>query len=455
MIQLFQEQYATAADWRDRTAGVKHLYIHIPFCHRRCSYCDFNTYANMDDRMAAYVDALCAEMDGLGQGEGETNLGSPFHPFAPSPGLVRDHLRPTIFLGGGTPSMLPLPLIERVLAAADRLIPLAAAEVTVEANPGTVLGRDYLRELRGLGVNRISMGVQSLHDPTLKVLGRIHTAAEARASYADARRAGFDNINLDFIFGLPGQTVEQWDATLREIGTWDTDHFSLYSLILEEKTPLHAQVTGGRVSIPDDDDTATMYELAIERLGAAGYVQYEISNWARAENKEQRTTQRVPDKEQRIGHQPAELDHSQFSILNSQFSIPTRACHHNLAYWLNADYLACGAGAHGHLFPRRYFNVLGIDAYIGQMRSGASPIAETTELTGHDLAVETMFMGLRLNVGVSYAHFRDRCGAEMDVIFGPQLAELAELGLLARDDTGVRLTDRGRMLGNQVFERFV
>jgi oxygen-independent coproporphyrinogen III oxidase len=314
-----------------------------------------------------------------------------------------------------------------------------------------VLGRDYLRALRGLGVNRISMGVQSLHDPTLKVLGRIHTAAEARASYADARRAGFDNINLDFIFGLPGQTVAQWDATLREIGTWDTDHFSLYSLILEEKTPLHAQVTGGRVSLPDDDDTATMYELAIERLGAAGYVQYEISNWARAENKEPRTKNQEP----RTDRPPTESDHSQFSILNSQFSIPARACHHNLAYWLNADYLACGAGAHGHLFPRRYFNVLGIDAYIGQMRAGASPIAETTELTGHDLAVETMFMGLRLNVGVSYTHFRDRCGAEMDAIFGPELAELAGLGLLARDDTGVRLTDRGRMLGNQVFERFV
>jgi oxygen-independent coproporphyrinogen-3 oxidase len=336
--------------------------------------------------------------------------------------------------------MLPLPLMEQVLATANELIPLAQAEVTVEANPGTVLGRDYLRELRGLGVNRLSMGVQSLHDPTLRVLGRIHTAAEARASYEDARRAGFDNINLDFIFGLPGQTIEQWDATLREIGGWQTDHFSLYSLILEEKTPLYAQVMGGRLSVPDEDATAEMYERAIDLLGAAGYVQYEISNWARAENREPRTENR---------------ETSEQAVLGSRFSVPALACHHNLAYWLNADYLACGAGAHGHVFPRRYSDVLGIDEYIGRVRAGQSPIAETNELSEHDLYAETMFMGLRLNAGVSYDHFRDRCGVGLDAVYGGVLAELSGLGLLDRDEHGVRLTERGRMLGKQVFERFV
>jgi oxygen-independent coproporphyrinogen-3 oxidase len=332
--------------------------------------------------------------------------------------------------------------MERVLAAANEIIPLADAEVTVEANPGTVLGRDYLRQLRSLGVNRLSMGVQSLHDPTLRVLGRIHTAAEARASYEDARRAGFENINLDFIFGLPGQTIEQWDATLREIGTWQTDHFSLYSLILEEKTPLYAQVVGGRLSVPDEDATADMYERAIDLLGAAGYTQYEISNWARGG--------KIEDCKLLIANYP---DPS--AIYNLQFAIPTFACHHNLAYWLNADYLACGAGAHGHLFPRRYSDVLGIDAYIGRVQSGRSPIAETTTLSEHDLAAETMFMGLRLNAGVSYAHFRDRCGAELEQVYGDVLAELVGLGLLERDERGVRLTERGRMLGNQVFQRFV
>src|SRR3954462_306431 len=226
MIQLIDHPARLQSEWRPRPTDVKHLYIHIPFCHRRCAYCDFNTYANMDDRMAAYVDALCAEMRDWGLGIG-SQPPNPQSPVSNPQSLTRASLRPTVFLGGGTPSMLPLPLMERVLLAANELIPLAGAEITVEANPGTVLGRDYLRQLHNLGVNRLSMGVQSLHDPTLRVLGRIHTAAEARASYEDARRAGFENINLDFIFGLPGQTIEQWDATLREIGTWQTDHFSL------------------------------------------------------------------------------------------------------------------------------------------------------------------------------------------------------------------------------------
>jgi oxygen-independent coproporphyrinogen III oxidase len=433
-------------DWRTPQMNIKHLYVHIPFCHRRCSYCDFNTYANMEDRIEAYVGALCAELASLGkdketrrQGDKEIVTSSPRLPVSWPPGLVRADLRPTIFLGGGTPSMLPLPLMERVLQAADAIVPLSAAEVTVEANPGTVLGRDYLRGLRDLGVNRLSMGVQSLHDPTLRLLGRIHTAAEAHASYEDACRAGFDSINLDFIFGLPGQTPAQWEATLDEVVGWGADHFSLYSLILEERTPLYAQVVGGRVSVPDDDDTATMYELAIERLGAAGYVQYEISNWAKSRG---------------LGVGSWELEHS-LPTPNSQLRTPSFACHHNLAYWLNADYLACGAGAHGHVYPRRYFDVLGIDDYIQRIRAGGSPIAETTELAEKDLQAETMFMGLRLNAGVGYAHFRDRCGAEMQEVYGATLDELAELGLLERDEIGVRLTERGRMLGNQVFERFV
>jgi oxygen-independent coproporphyrinogen III oxidase len=439
MIQLTNDFDRLADDWRPRATGVKHLYIHIPFCHRRCAYCDFNTYANMDDRMAAYVDALCGEMRDWGVAIADGDVRS--QSLLPNTQtLTRARLRPTIFLGGGTPSMLPLPLMERVLAAANELIPLAGAEVTVEANPGTVLGRDYLRELRGLGVNRLSMGVQSLHDPTLRVLGRIHTAAEARASYEDARRAGFENINLDFIFGLPGQTIAQWDATLREIGGWQTDHFSLYSLILEEKTPLYAQVVGGRLSVPDEDATADMYERAIELLGAAGYQQYEISNWARAERLEAGEWRQEDDCTRATSLQPL---------------VPSFACHHNLAYWLNADYLACGAGAHGHVYPRRYFDVLGIDEYIGRVSSGRSPIAEITELGDGDLRAETMFMGLRLNAGVSFAHFRDRCGAELDAVYGPVLSELAERGLLERDERGVRLTERGRMLGNQVFERFV
>jgi oxygen-independent coproporphyrinogen III oxidase len=435
-------------DWRaDAARGVRHLYIHIPFCHRRCSYCDFNTYANMEHRMEAYVDVLCAEMRVIADrglqtadvSQRDAKYGAQSPRYNPqSAMLTRASLRPTIFLGGGTPSMLPLPLMERVLAAADALVPLAGAEVTVECNPGTVLGRDYLRQLRSLGVNRVSMGVQSLHDPTLRVLGRIHSAADAHESFVDARAAGFDNINLDFIFGLPGQTEAQWDDTLREIVTWGADHFSLYSLILEEGTPLYAQVTAGRVTVPDDDVTGAMYERAIERFGQAGYAQYEISNWARL-----------------VVDDPATTATPQSTIHDLRSAIPAHACHHNLAYWLNADYLGVGAGAHGHLYPRRYADVLGIDDYIGRVRAGEPPVADVTELSPRDLAAETMFMGLRLNAGVGYEHFRDRVGEDMEAVFGAELAELAELGLIERDERGVRLTDRGRMLGNRVFERFV
>lgn len=380
--------------------------------------------------MAAYVQALCAELDLLAA----MPAADLPQEHVPEHGLTAASLRPTIFLGGGTPSMLPIELLAQVLAAAHQVVALAGAEVTLEANPGTVLGRSYLRELRDLGINRLSMGVQSLHDPTLKVLGRIHTAAEAYQSFEDARAAGFDNINLDFIFGLPGQTMEQWHVTLAEITRWQAEHFSLYSLILEPSTPLFAQVMSGRVSVPDDDLSGAMYEQAIEQLGNAGYVQYEISNWARGESREQQHT-------------------SMAAGLASQTG-SAYVCQHNIAYWLNVDYLAAGAGAHGHVYPQRFANVLGIDDYIAAVARG-SAIAELTALSAADLAAETMFMGLRLTEGVGYAHFQERCGQPMQAVYGTELAELEALGLLLRDQHGVRLTPRGRMLGNRVFERFV
>ncbi len=393
---------------------MRHLYLHIPFCHRRCSYCDFNTYANMEHRIEAYVDALCHEL---------AMLRDHLPPLPVSPKAAA--LRPTIFFGGGTPSMLSAAQIERILQAADTIIPLNTAEISLEANPGTVLGRDYLRDVRSLGVNRLSMGVQSLHDPTLRMLGRIHTAAEARASFEDARTVGFDSINLDFIFGLPGQDLAQWRATLNEIIAWDVDHIALYSLILEENTPLYAQVTAGRLRVPDDDLTGAMYELAIEMLAKAGYRHYEISNWVRPVGTDR------PD------------------------APPALACQHNLAYWLNSDYLAAGAGAHGHVFPQRYANLRSIDSYIAAVQAGRRPIAETIQLTTDDLAAETMFMGLRLDIGVGFAHFAARVGRSLCEMYGSTLDQLSAQGLIECDEQRVRLTPRGRMLGNQVFAHFV
>jgi oxygen-independent coproporphyrinogen-3 oxidase len=406
---------------------TRHLYLHIPFCQRRCSYCDFNTYANLEHRVEAYVDALCSDMrrakHDLHDWRRLPDLGARSPEWAHETGLLRRHLKPSIFLGGGTPTMLNLEQMERILSAAAEHVPLDGAEVTTEANPGTVIDEDYLRGLRSLGINRISFGVQSLHDPTLRVLGRIHTAAEAIETYRQARRAGFERINLDFIFGLPGQTLDQWRWTLDRVVELEVDHFSLYSLILEEGTPLHQQVTRGSITVPDDDAAAAMYELALERMDQAGYVQYEISNWAR------------PGEEAGL--------------------LPAQAAHHNVAYWLNADYLAFGAGAHGHVYPRRWHDILGVDQYIAACQAGEPPIAETLDLSPDDLAAETMMMGLRLNIGVSYAHFKDRCGVDLLDRYGPEIETLLRDGLIEQDRVGIRLTPRGRALGNQVFLRFL
>jgi len=407
---------------------TSHLYLHIPFCQRRCSYCDFNTFANLEHRIEAYVDALCDDLRRARTDPfdwrrlmGITGVRSTNQP--ESAALTRADLRPSVFLGGGTPTMLNLGQMERVLQAAGEHVPLEKAEITTEANPGTVIDEEYLCGLRSLGINRISFGVQSLHDPTLRTLGRIHTAAEAIGTYRRARGAGFERVNLDFIFGLPGQTLDQWRWTLDRAIELEADHFSLYSLIVEEGTPLHQQVTRGSISVPDDSETGPMYEMACERLAAAGYVQYEISNWA------------FPG--------------------DTKGPLPEFASHHNVAYWLNADYLAFGAGAHGHVYPRRWHDILGVEQYIAAVRDGRQPIAEVTELSDDDLRAETMIMGLRLNVGVAFRHFEERCGAGLLDVYGGEVAHLETQGLIERDSVGVRLTNRGRLYGNQVFERFV
>lgn len=400
-----------------------HLYIHIPFCRRRCAYCDFTTYAGQENRIAAYVEAVAVELAMIGEQEALGQL-------AASRGL-----RPSIFFGGGTPSLLAPAQVERLLRAASEIVPREEAEITIEANPGTLMGggsgapkdaRAYFRALREMGVNRLSLGVQSLHNPTLRLLGRIHTAAEAERCVEQARRAGFDNLNIDMLIGVPTLSPEaaaahrqSWAATLEALTALGAEHLSLYSLILEAGTLLDEQARRGSFHLPDDDTAAALYETAIEQLAAAGYIHYEISNWAR----------------ERGG-----------KLL---------ACQHNLAYWRNDDYLGAGAAAHGHIFPQRYANIATIEGYIAAVQAGHRPLAEVVPLAQSDLYAETMFMGLRLNTGVSFAHFRTRCGTAMELVYGKVLAELEEEGLLERTPAAVRFTPRGRLLGNRVFERFV
>jgi len=387
------------------------LYIHIPFCQAKCPYCDFNSYAGLEGLMAPYVDALIAEM-ALWQEP------------------TRDARLSTVFFGGGTPTFLPLTETERIFAALRRSFRLAPdAEITVEANPGSA-DSARLAALRRLGFNRLSLGVQSFQNDELRLLGRIHSAAEARQAYRAARRAGFKNVNLDLIYGLPGQRLEAWQRTLAEAIALRPEHLSLYALTLEEGTPMAADIARGRLPAPDPDLAADMYLWAGEALAAAGYQQYEISNWA----------------------------------------LPGHRCRHNLVYWHNQPYLGLGAGAHSCLGGFRFATVRDPHQYIGQVTAtSAGPPADglpaflaglrhleaAVEVTDARAMAETAILGLRLVEGLNLAAFRRRFGLDLLSVYGPAVAELTALGLLERADGRLRLTAKGRLLGNEAFERFL
>ncbi len=396
------------------------LYLHIPFCAKKCPYCDFNTYAGLDDQFQATVDALCGEM-------------------ARWQGALRDRTIETIFLGGGTPTVLSAAQLTQLFAAVRRTFRLSPhCEITSEANPGTV-DRAKFDCLRELGVNRLSIGVQSFQPQELAFLGRIHDVDDVALAVASARRAGFTNINLDFIFGLPDQQLDAWQATLDRALALAPEHLSLYSLIVEPNTPLFHWVAEGQVAAPDEDLAASLYEAAMVRLAAAGYVQYEVSNWARATALEQggrATTQ-----------------------------MPTFACAHNLIYWRNQEYLGIGPGAHSHLTysqgagpcaARRWGNHKPVSGYVKRINQGSSVEAFSEEI-GPTLAMgETMMLGLRLlGEGVTFAHFQQRHGVSLLTCFAKELAQLQSWGLLTIDNERVCLTEQGLLLGNQVFAYFL
>jgi oxygen-independent coproporphyrinogen-3 oxidase len=394
------------------------LYFHIPFCTHRCAYCDFNTYARQEESIPAYVRALCAEVQAVA---------------ASAPERLQAH---TVFFGGGTPSLLTAAQCEAILASVRRGFDLGAgAEVTLEANPGTLTAA-HLRALRGLGFNRLSLGVQSAHPDELRQLERIHDTFDVIEAVRWARRAGFGNLNLDLIYGLPGQKLERWQATLRLALGLQPEHFSLYALTLEHGTPFGRWSARGLLPTPDPDLAADMYEWAAQALSAAGYEQYEISNWAQ----------------------------------------PGRQCRHNLQYWRNLPYLGLGAGAHGFAAGMRCSNVLRIKTYVDRLTPPLPrltfPLSPATvdhrRVSRRTEMQETMMTGLRLTrEGVSLAEFRRRFDADLMDVFGREVEELLGLGLLEpaapdlepaarlRADGVLRLTARGRLLGNQAFLRFV
>lgn len=392
------------------------LYVHIPFCEKKCAYCDFNTYAGLHDRFQETVDALCVEM-----GRWHSRL--------------KGRTLTSVFVGGGTPTVLATEQLAQLFAAVRANFDLSSTcEISCEANPGAV-DRPKFQLLREVGVNRLSLGVQSFQPEDLRFLGRIHDVEDVYVAYNAARSAGFTNINLDFIFGLPGQSLSSWDATLTQALALAPEHLSLYSLIVEENTPLYHWVATGQVAAADEDESAKLYEHAQRRLADAGYLHYEVSNWAR--------------------HSPGDdLQHT-----------PVHACRHNLLYWRNEEYLGIGPGAHSHLCStaqdgarrgRRWGNRKPVPSYVRRIMAG-EPVEEFAETIDLPLAMgETMMLGLRLvQEGVPLARFRQRHGRDVTEVFAEQLNRFAQAGLLVVDDQRVRLTSRGLLLGNQVFADFL
>ncbi len=348
----------------------------------------------MEALHAGYVDALVQEMERAGSLPVKT-----------------------IYFGGGTPTVLPPFLLARLVAAARSTFDLAhLGEMTIEANPGTV-DRALFESLLSMGFTRLSLGVQSFDECELSLLGRIHTRAQAVEAAAAAHAAGFEHLNLDLIYGLPGQAMRTWQASLEAALALQPDHLSLYALTLEEGTPLAEEIACRRLPEPDPDLAADMYEAAESLLAENGFLHYEISNWSLSE---------------------------------------AAQCRHNLVYWRNEPYLGLGAGAHSWMDGCRRANVSSPADYVARLRSAQGPV-DYEEAIAPDLEIgETMMLGLRLlQEGVEYARFHKRFGVDLRWRFAREIVELEKLGLVVSDAERIRLSERGRLLGNQVFMRFL
>ncbi len=386
------------------------LYVHIPFCIQRCHYCDFNTYANRQHLIPAYLDALIHEIKYMGK-------------------QCREKIH-TIFFGGGTPSVLPAAAYHQLMEVIQANYKLASQpEITMEVNPGTIQPK-FLDEIHMLGWNRLSIGMQSAIPEELRLLGRIHTPLDVIETVKSARMAGFENISLDLMFGLPGQTMSDWKKSLAFAISLKPAHLSLYSLSIEKGTRFEQWWRKGMLPVEPDDLAADLYEYAISFLNEEKYTHYEISNWALADE---------DGKERNI-------------------------CKHNLQYWLNLPYIGVGAGAHGLYDGFRWENPCTIEEYIhaiDQMdeHSTAGIRKNMQHLNQRIRMQETMFMGLRLlEQGLSAPGFEERFGVAMHNVFLKEITELLKLGLVewrgAKKDH-LCLTKRGCLMGNQVFMYFV
>lgn len=373
------------------------IYIHIPFCKQKCAYCDFNSYAGMNELPNAYVNALAQEIEraaGREDIDGKKVI--------------------SIYFGGGTPTFLDASGLNRILVVVKRNFSAGLdAEISIEANPET-LDLKKLKALRKIGVNRLSLGFQSFQPRLLDILGRKHTAEEAVHGYHLARRAGFDNINIDLIFGIPSERLSDWKDTLRKVVELQPDHLSCYSLSIHHGTRLAWLVEKGKLAEVSEDEQAEMYEYACSYLKSRGLDQYEISN----------------------------------------FSRPGKQCRHNLIYWKNGDYIGFGAGAHSHLNAHRWANAKHPKRYIEMMAEKGEAVVSRVLNSDRVEQSETIYMGLRLNTGLDLAEFECRFGCSLTDVYPEEIARLLDQRLVTSDQR-LKLTPRGRLLANQVMSEFV
>ncbi|MBR8664404.1 oxygen-independent coproporphyrinogen III oxidase [Bacillus paralicheniformis] len=376
---------------------MKAAYIHIPFCEHICHYCDFNKFFIQSQPVDEYLRSLEKEMANLMEAAGHPEL-------------------KTIFIGGGTPTSLSEAQLERLLDSIHRVLKPSEslAEFAVEANPDD-LSAEKLEVLKAAGVDRLSFGVQTFEDELLKKIGRVHEQKDVLVSFERARNAGFDNISLDLMFGLPGQTIGHFASSLDTALALGAEHYSVYSLIVEPKTVFYNLMKKGRLHLPPQDQEAEMYELVMRKMEEAGIGQYEISNYAKK------------------GYESK----------------------HNLTYWNNEEYFGLGAGAHGYINGERTVNAGPVKHYIDLIEQSGFPYKEKHRVTKNEQIEEEMFLGLRKTAGVDKEHFFQKYGRTVDDLFPKVLRSLEETGLIVNTSKNVFLTHNGKLLGNEVFQAFL
>ena len=371
------------------------LYIHIPFCRSRCSYCDFATGIYQGELAARYVRALVEEISTARHAGSRVD---------------------TIYFGGGTPSLLTPSQLDLILSALHRQFDIeSGAEVTLEMNPGTV-SRDQLRSFRESGVNRASFGAQTFDDAELAKLGRSHSSADTFKTFHELRAAGFDNVSFDLIAGLPGQTLDGWQRNIEQSLALQPEHLSFYLLEVHSGTPLADHIRRGLQPVPDEDLAAVMYEWMIERAAAAGYEHYEISNLCK----------------------------------------PGFSSRHNTKYWTGAPYYGFGCSAHSFDGrARRWSNQRDVLRYIENLEQGTSPVVEEQELTEADLRAEALFLGMRMMRGVDVREYSEMFGVDLRAEHRDELDRFREAGLVEFHGDLIRLTRNGALMSNEVFAAFV